>query len=106
MPTKTKTQAGQAPKSPEDSRRCAVATGSGFAVVARHRSLGYTPVTNPTLARGYRFEEVWIFGTPSRADELDLWRAVAPIVTIMEPSTVHRIPNNEDQTTTRTISPK
>jgi hypothetical protein len=65
----------------------------GFAIVARHRALGYTPVTNPTLAHGYRFEEVWIFGTPSRQEELDLWQVVAPILATMHQSNIHRIPN-------------
>lgn len=66
---------------------------SGFAVVGRHASLGYTPVTNPDLSRGFRFEEMWIFGTPRTSREMDLWHAVAPIAAWIPEGMVHRIPN-------------
>jgi hypothetical protein len=66
---------------------------SGFAVVGRHASLGYTAVTNPDLSRGFRFEEVWIFGEPRTEREMALWRAVAPILTWVPEDMVHRIPN-------------
>ena len=69
------------------------ASCSGFAVVGRHASLGYTPVTNPDLSRGFRFEELWIFGTPRTSREMDLWHAVAPIAAWIPAGMVHRIPN-------------
>ena len=68
----------------------------GFAVVARHASLGFTPVTNPCLARGFRFDEVWIFGEAQTLNDKELWRAVEPIIATMPSETIHRIPNVED----------
>lgn len=68
---------------------------SGFAVVGRHASLGYTPVTNPDLSRRFRFEEIWIFGTPRTSREMDLWQAVAPIAAWISDGMVHRIPNEK-----------
>jgi hypothetical protein len=73
----------------------AAAPCSGFAVVGRHASLGYTAVTNPDLSRGFRFEEMWIFGEPRNDREMALWRAVAPILTWIPEGMVHRIPNSQ-----------
>lgn len=64
----------------------------GFAVVGLHASLGYTPVTNPLLARGFRFEEIWIFGHPRTFPESELSQAVARIVAQLPAGMVHRIP--------------
>jgi hypothetical protein len=69
------------------------ASCSGFAVVGRHASLGFTAVTNPDLSRGFRFEEMWIFGEPRNDREMALWRAVAPILSWIPEGMVHRIPN-------------
>ncbi|MFT3989967.1 MAG: hypothetical protein QM680_01020 [Luteolibacter sp.] len=74
-----------------------LASDSGFAVVARHASLGFTAVTNPSLHRSFRFEEIWIFGEPSDETERDLWKAVAPVILWIPEDKVHRISNAHDR---------
>lgn len=67
---------------------------SGFAVVGRHVRLGYTAVTNPALSSGFRFEELWIFGTPRTDYEIALSRTVAATCCFIPEGMVHRIPND------------
>jgi len=90
--TKPETAAKQ-----ETGGDCPSATCSGFVVVIRHEGTHYKNLDsrNPDNARGYRADEIWIFGSPVKPTEMQLSCIVAPMLTWIPDRLIHYIPNAE-----------
>jgi len=67
------------------------AADPGFLVVVKHPWVGWVPVDHPGQVRGFRLEEVWMFGEPRTPGEVEIFMALAPL-----DIHVHRV-NAQDQ---------
>jgi hypothetical protein len=66
--------------------------GGGFVVVIRYAGHRFKSVRTADQARGWRADEMWLFGCAATRAEEQLCEACYPMVAMLPAQMVHRIP--------------